>query len=644
MRITVLLTLITCAAAVAQSTKPATRPGPGDEMLARYFQQEVQRIEQRTAAELRDPAWVQQREAERKQLMEMIGLDPMPQRTDLKPVITGKVDHEPFTIEKLYFQSMPRLYVTANLYIPKGLTKPAPAVLYVCGHGNVKKNNISYGAKASYQHHGAWFARNGYVCMVIDTLQLGEIEGDHHGTYRLGQWWWISRGYTPAGVEAWNATRSIDYLISRPEVDKERLGVTGRSGGGAYSWWLGAIDPRVKAIAPVAGITDLRNHVIDGCVEGHCDCMFMVNTYRWDYAKVAALHSPRALRLLNTDRDTIFPLDGVMRVHELVREVYRNQNAEANFGLIIAEGPHKDTQDLQVPAFRFMARHLKKDEGPAEPVATKLFEPEQLKVYAGAPPEDQINTKVQQSFVPMAPPAKVPADKAEWEGMKAGWMKGLAEKVFAGWPEQMKAKIEWKDGAEGVRTGQLVVQEQWRLPVWMVRGKEPALRLRVIVPAVPGPALLREADTAMVALRGVGPTAFGGDAKKQIQIQRRFYLIGQTLDGMRVYDLLAALKAMEASEIELVGDGEMAGVALYAALYEPRVTSLRLKKLPASSMQGPILLNVLKVLDTPAVLAMVAERAPITLEETDPAVAEYATEVGKKLGWPADRLRVVGKP
>src|SRR5688500_19927276 len=155
----------------------------------------------------------------------------------------------------------------------KKIEKPLPTVLYVCGHGQVKTNGVSYGNKVTYQHHGAWFARNGYVCMILDTLQLGEIQGLHHGTHREGMWWWNSRGYTPAGVEGWNSIRALDYLETRKEVDGKRFGVTGRSGGGAYSWWIAALDDRIKAAAPVAGITDLHNHVVDGVVEGHCDCI-----------------------------------------------------------------------------------------------------------------------------------------------------------------------------------------------------------------------------------------------------------------------------------------------------------------------------------------------------------------------------------
>src|SRR5688572_16902046 len=277
----------------------------------------------------------------------MLGLDPLPERTDLKPVITGKVEHEEFTVEKLHFQSRPGLYVTGNLYIPKKIDKPLPAVLYVCGHGQVKKDGIAYGAKAHYQHHGGWFARNGFVCLTIDTLQLGEIEGIHHGTHRYGYWWWLNRGYTPAGVEAWNCIRALDYLQSRKEVDGDKLGVTGRSGGGAYSWWIAALDDRIKCAVPVAGITDLHNHIVDGSVEGHCDCMFFVNTHRWDYPTVAALVAPRPLLIANSDKDTIFPLDGVQRLHAQVRNIYRLYGAEDKLGLLITEGPHKDTQDLQ---------------------------------------------------------------------------------------------------------------------------------------------------------------------------------------------------------------------------------------------------------------------------------------------------------
>ena len=431
--------------------------------------------------------------------------------------------------------------MTGNLWLPKGLEKPAPAVLYVCGHGAMKIDGVSYGNKVSYQHHGAWLARNGYVCLTIDSLQLGEIESIHHGTYRYKMWWWNNRGYTPAGVEAWNCMRALDYLQSRPEVDGQRLGVTGRSGGGAYSWWIASTDDRIKVAIPVAGITDLQNHVVDGCVEGHCDCMFMVNTYRWDYPLVAAQIAPRALLLENSDKDSIFPLDGVVRTHAKVREIYRFCDAADQFGLVITPGPHKDTQDLRVPAFRWFNKHLKQDDSLLTMPAEKLMEPAELKVFDKLP-ADQRNTEIHETFVAIAPPPEVPADKARWQAMRDGWMEALNTKVFRGWPQEcpalaLKQTSSKEDKGLLLERYEYVSQEHVILPLVTVRPSgvkaDTPVVLRVLdedscsewsdvlgsesAPTDEGLAKrfdgLKE-TLVFAAPRGIGPAAWNGDERK----------------------------------------------------------------------------------------------------------------------------------
>ncbi len=396
-----------CATIAAGEEATAIPTARGDRWHADYLRGRTEAIE---AACLNDidtlAKWEERRGEYREKLFDMLGLFPRPEKTDLAAVVTGKVEREKFSVEKLHFQSRPGLYVTGNLYLPKNVDKPAPAILYLCGHGAVKKDGVSYGNKVTYQHHGAWFAEHGYVCLIIDTLQLGEIEGIHHGTHRENMWWWISVGYTPAGVEAWNCIRALDYLETRPEVDRERMGVTGRSGGGAYSWWIAALDDRIKAAAPVAGVTDLRNHVIDGVVEGHCDCMYFLNTHRWDYPQMAALVAPRPLLIANTDSDNIFPLDGVLRVHDKVKRIYELHNAADKLGLQISPGPHKDTQELQIAAFKFFDKYLRGEERVIERAATKQFEPEELKVFA-ALPNDQRNTTIHETFTQQfVPPAR----------------------------------------------------------------------------------------------------------------------------------------------------------------------------------------------------------------------------------------------
>ena len=207
-------------------------------------------------------------------------------KSPLKATITGTLKGDGFVVDMLHYQSMPRLYVTGNLYRPSQVEtgQRLPAVFYVCGHSSGGRN----GSKAPYQSPGIWFARHGYICLVVDTLQLGEIAAIHHGTYREGRWWWHSRGYTPAGVECLNGIRGIDYLVSRPDVDPERIAVTGISGGGAATFWIAAADERVKVAVPVSGMADLPSYVTNRVINGHCDCMFLYNTFRWPWTRIAA--------------------------------------------------------------------------------------------------------------------------------------------------------------------------------------------------------------------------------------------------------------------------------------------------------------------------------------------------------------------
>jgi dienelactone hydrolase len=682
---------------LTQAAAPATNaPLPGDLALAKYFRAETARRADACLGEINTlDDWKAHRERYREQLREMLGLSPMPPRTDLKPVITGRIDHGDFTVEKLHFQSLPQLYVTANLYLPKDRTKPAPAILYVCGHAVVKTNNVSLGNKTGYQHHGAWFARHGYVCLIIDTIQLGELPGLHHGTYREGMWWWNARGYTPAGVEAWNGIRALDYLQSRPEVDPERLGVTGRSGGGAYSWWVAALDDRIKAAAPVAGITDLENHVVDGVVQGHCDCMFMVNTYGWDYAQVAALVAPRPLLIGNTDKDSIFPLEGVVRLHEKVRRVYQLHRATTNLGLLITEGPHKDTQDLQVPVFRWFNRFLKQEEPLITVAAEKLFPPADLKVFKELP-ADERTTKIHETFVPAAPPPAVPANAGAWAAQRDAWLAALAEKAFHNWPrfapDPAPERVTPGDGGGRLMAAEFNSQPEVRLRFYgAASGKGPFRRvvvklldnesfpvflaaaeraapggfdeeravMKALGVAAPAPEavegfiaevkeLTGQNDTAVAffAPRGLGLDSWNPPERHRQHIPRRFMLLGQTVDSMRVWDIrrlvetIRELEPVRDAAIEIEARGNLAVNALYASLFTDGITALRLSAVPASHMRGPDYLNVLRILDVPQAVALAAERAPVELRDCDPVVGRFAAQVAAKLKWPEDRLVV----
>lgn len=621
----------------------------GDELIASYFEAETNRLTQLCLAQVHSlEDWTSRRDEYRQQLLEMLGLDPMPDRTPLEPVVTGTLEQDEIIVEMIQFQSLPGLYVTANLYRPRVQDVPLPAILYVCGHGGVKKGGVSLGNKTHYQHHGAWFARHGYVCLIIDTIQLGEIEGIHHGTYRENMWWWNSRGYTPAGVEAWNSIRSLDYLQSRPEVDPDRMGITGRSGGGAYSWWTAAIDDRVKVAVPVAGITSLKNHVVDGCVEGHCDCMYMVNTYQWDYPMVAALVAPRPLLISNSDKDRIFPLDGVVDVHAKVRRIYELYGEGDKLGLQITEGPHKDTQELRVHAFRWFNRFLKGEDQLLSSPATPYFDQEQLKVLDTIPANERVTT-IHESFVPAVSIETLPRSREQLNELGPRWIQLLRDKTFRGWPQPVNAPAvrrikEVREQGLRLRVIEFDSQDPFRLQLLVLSrivAESAGMTVRPLAQsdweavasalAIPFPAEFQQAESsvelwskmetelssgpiAFVLPRGVGPTQWSADEKTHTHIRRRFMQVGQTLAGMQTYDLVRALQALDSASVlrpevvKLSAQGEAATWALYASLFADNVDHLILSDLPVTNKQSPDLLNVSRIVEVPHLAMLAAAR------------------------------------
>jgi dienelactone hydrolase len=699
--------MLPLVAALALAAPPAEVPelARGRAMIEAYFRHQAKLMDAAALAGVTSRAeWERRRPEYRRQILDMLGLWPLPERTDLHATVTGTLERDGVVIEKLHFQSRPGLYVTANLYRPAA--PPAgrlPAVIYVCGHGNVVEGGVSFGSKVRYQHHPDGLARHGFVAIVLDTLELGESNGNHHGTHNKGWWDWHTRGYTPAGVECWNAMRAIDYLETRPEVDAKRIGVTGRSGGSATSWWLMAADDRPACAVPVAGIADMRGHLWDGVsprfprglIDGHCDCMYMTNTYRWDFARVAAMAAPRPLLLANSDADPIFPVPAYRRVAEKVRTVYDLYNAGDHFAVLETSGPHLDTPELRLGAFRWLKRWLQSDTAPVSESTFTPLKPQQLKVFASLP-SDSRNPTIHESFVRPArvvTPESPEVVKGWWPGQAEKWRSALREQVFAGWPTSppdlnVRPAADITHDGVRLRAWDFTSEEAIDLRLWLVTAPaaakttlavldvldEPAWRewLAQLGPAfagaVPGPVPTTFNATAFaqnrrvmerfgwafaaVAPRGVGPTRWAEPGSKEdIHTRRRFVLAGQTLDGQRVWDVRRALAALRSvPDLNgvprwLQGHREAAGLALYAGLFEPEVARFDLWHPPASHDAGPTLLNVRKVFDTPQAIALAAPR-PVRLYVADDAEAKawaWPLDLQRKLGTPTLQLRAVGR-
>ncbi len=612
---------IACTANESHGTAPPWPESPNpNNILSQYFASQVSTLtRQSDVRRFRSRQdWESARPQLRDELADMLGLLPEPERSDLLVTTVGTIERDDIIVDRLHYQPFPGLYVAANLYRPANISEPLPAILYVCGHSSQVETNadgqkLSYGNKTGYQRHGAWFARHGYVCLTIDTVQWGEFLGSHWGTYRDGRWDWVSKGYTPAGVEAWSGIRALDYLASRPDVDSERLGLTGRSGGGAYSWFIAALDSRVKAVVPVAGITDLENHVIDGCVTGHCDCMYFVNYYGWDYPQLAALISPRPLLIANSDNDTIFPLDGVLRTAQQVQHIYDLYEKHDSLGLLITPGPHEDTPELQVGAFRWFDRHLQGKNGTIDEPALPRFTREELKVFAELPSDQRVTT-IEDHFVERLQSEEFThsTSASPIVGNNNGIARNVLRRSLHGWPqarEPLDAKVIW-ERVEDAGTWQVLEycsQVPWRLQAIYFKAHRAAGKMTLRVVDSQGWNTMQSLAMGQavnagpltqsmlyVAARGVGPHAWlGTDTELNHQL-RRFYLIGQTLPAMQAYDVERALELANQltnhskdAEICLEADNDMSGVAsLIAALHAGTIKSndLRLPDDPAVSM------------------------------------------------------------
>jgi dienelactone hydrolase len=649
--------------------KPASK---GDEMIDKYLANLTKEVSGRflDGAKTR-VEWEKKLPRLRREYLDMLGLDPLPEKTPLKATVTGTLEHEGVVIEKLHYQSRPGLYVTANLYRPKDPKGKLPAILYVCGHSGKGRD----GNKTAFQDHGLWFANNGYVCLIVDTLQLGEIPGIHHGTYGVTEkkpadnkplevrMWWQALGYTPAGVECWNGIRGIDYLISRPEVDAERIGVIGISGGGASTFWIAAADERVKVAVPVSGMSDLESYVTNKVINGHCDCMFLVNTYAWEWTTIAALIAPRPLLFCNSDNDTIFPMDGNRRIIARLRTLYKMYDKPDLVDDYVSKGGHDYRPDLRIAVFKWMNKHLRNETGEVKDANFKLLEGKDLRVFPEDKdlPKDAINGKIDETFVKRAE-VKLPEKEkfAEW---KKGMMKELREKSFRSFQERVPAADASGGGVSAAIYVGATTERGVNADLVARRKKaetETVPTLQTLLIRGPDEGAGATAPKWVERANGVEPVYFMLSPRGLVDpwtnksppnyVERGHALLGRTVDERRVWDIASVAHALETEqfrpdntiegkrELRLVGRGQAGILAAYAALFEPSIKEVVLIDPPTSHKDGPIFLNVLRVLDIPEALGMLAPHVKLTIVNGKDKAFDR-TEQLYKLAGAADKFK-----
>lgn len=601
---------------------------------------------QRGAAISRDPLqgvdslekWQTRRPEVRRRFLEMLGLDPMPPRTPPNVRVTATFERAGYRVENVVFESRPKLYVTGNLYLPAAGAEARryPAIVYVSGHAPGPA-----GAKVQYQHHGIWFAKNGYVALVLDTLEFGEVPGLHHGLYDLSMWQWLSLGYTPAAVEVWNAIRALDYLETRPEVDRTRAGITGRSGGGAVSWFTAAADERFQAVAPVHGTWSVGPHVEHDTVKENCDCIYFLNTYQMDLPLVGALIAPRPLMIINASMDGMFPPPGYEPVEQCLRTVYGWYGVPEKLGAFAEATGHADTPAYRKAANEWMNRWLRNDATPFEEGGIAREEAARLTVLERYP-AGALNEGIDRSFIAL-PAAKRYGTVAEWNERRSELTAKLRDQVYRAMPASKVPFATWKAESggwtgryadsynveftteENIRVqGQLFIPRDGRKShpaLIYVKGKEDT------VSGVDYDRLLSAFAHHVVLVLKPRAVDYPMDVTRMSITKMTAGLLGATLDSMQLWDVLRSVdylleeEKLSLTTISVFGRQQVGGLALHAAALDARIGRVILEDAPASHWQGPALLNVLRLTDLAEVAAMVAPREIVSLT---PLPATYA--------------------
>ncbi len=604
-------------------------------------------------------AWKKDRTARYNEFTEMMGIQDYigKERTDLNVKVTGTIQRDGYRIEKLYYESLPGLYVPANLYVPDNIKQPVAAILYVCGHSPTQQ--------VHYQPFPAKFAQLGFVCLIIETIQMGEVKGEHWGEYARGWFNWYSRGYDPAGVELWNAIRGLDLLAARPEVDPEKLGVTGISGGGSQSWYIAAADPRVKAVAPVCGASTLEAQIGTRTIDGHCDCMMPINTYQIDFQNIGALIAPRPLLICQADRDGLNTIESVRRLYSDIKEVYDMYGETDNIGFIETPGGHSYHRLSRSGIHSFFLKQLMgKDVSPEEAgdidtSQNDLLPADELNVYTDGPPAADRTLKIQDSFVHLhtVPVINTGQDLVAYRDKVKAF---LSEKTFGAFPKEavsLDPRMEFRsaDGGKfGWKIYSFVPEKGWRLKVDFHWNKDTTERKPLVIVLNKyneerwGPESFvsrhsREWNIAYLEVRGIGES--GWDPALQWHIRRAAAWTGRTIASMQVYDLLRCLEfcrnlqGVDPDSISIAARDEMTVVAMYAALMDGKIEQLYLKNPPPSQDiasnedgKGPAIemLNCLRATDLNELPALVSPTRTEFIGDV-PASYEWSANVLKKL-------------
>ena len=571
-------------------------------------------------------------EAVRSQLWQLLG--GRPEETPLNPRITGSLERNGYRIEKLIFESMPQIYVTANLYVPTSGKPPFPAILAPIGHSPNGKAALRY--QYTYQN----LARKGYIVLTWDPFGQGErIQYLKPGTNQT-RFHAISMEHTQAGRPmvlfgdglalylAWDGIRGLDYLLTRPEVDPQRIGCTGQSGGGTMTMFLGALEPRIHAAVAIEGsFANVAGPFYDppGSISDAETDIVGSLPLRMDRGDLLAAFAPKPLLVCYTKNDegeTYGPVnsEAVIENYDELTRIYGILGAREKTDLFAGDLPHGMDFFSRRAIYGWFNRWFGKmdagveeaeyDDGSDSALNATLTG--QVSTSLRGRSVVQLNTDRAQRLLP----ASYFSDPAFNASRAREKIRARLGHLLAPPPE--KTELRAKTLSTNIRKKQRIEEIQFesepgvRIVGWFVAPRNGAAVHPCVLyisdgyadEAVGEPSefdqiIGQDHAVCAICLRGTGlseprPPRAGPVFYQQMNLQERYawanLVLGTSVIGQRVWDILRSLDYLasrpdvDASQIRVIGQEEAGLAALMAAVLDDRARSLLLTRTLVSYM------------------------------------------------------------
>jgi cephalosporin-C deacetylase-like acetyl esterase len=664
------------------------RDSPYRNMVLDFIEERARQLAARLPSPETKAGWLQRAAELNAPLLHSLGLTNLSERTPLNAQVMGKLERSDYIIEKLVYEPRPGFAVSAHLYLPRQAHFPAPAILYSPGHWmeNCK-------LEPDVQLCCANLARLGFVTLVYDMIGQGERLGDY--AFDHGHLEPLLVGQCQEGLMVWESIRAIDYLVSRPEVDPGRIGMTGSSGGGLNTFYTSAVDERIQVSVPVCYVNTFllmmaaeRDRNWEDGVD-LCNQVPGVMAYA-EMADICGLIAPKPQCIIAAIHDLLFPIEGVRQVYRDIERIYALLDTQERVRLVEIDAPHGYDQEMRQVAYGWLVRWLK-NEGDGSPIPEVTYElipppypadPQNRRRRGAGPmaspglcfPEGRgplcgpaVTALTRQLAASLPPARRLPTQVDDWAGQRTELLARIPA-VLGPWPDRMGEKrnrLYNRTLFNNLIAERLVFESELAIDI-------PAIFLAPAQWQTHSPAvvyvdewgksaglangLIETLLAAQIAVLAIDVRGVGEVAASDFEATSNALMTDRPFFGQQVWDVLRAIDGLwrgncvtgciDNTRIGCIGRGLGGLLTLYAAALDERVRATVVWQAPVSYKSliierpafpaSAYLFDALNHFDLPDLMATVAPRPLLVANPVDGKRQSLSRQTATEFcGWPS---------